>query len=137
MFPNIPSPTISPDVQKQLDQNYKNRQIEINASKIQLGSTAEQVAIHLYNEIQRYQAKLPDTEDVAMMLVQFNQSITIFVKEIGYSGYNLVCFHGEDTEGKPMELIQHVQQLNFLLMVVPKPEPEKPKRQIGFVGQVD
>lgn len=137
MSPNMPSSSISPDVQKQLDQNYKNRQIEINASKIQLGSTAEQVAIHLYNEIQRYQANLPDTEDVAMMLVQFNQSITIFVKGIGYSGYNLVCFHGEDTEGKPMELIQHVQQLNFLLMVVPKPEPEKPKRTIGFVGQVD
>lgn len=137
MFPNIPVPTISPDVQKQLDQNYKNRQIEINASKIQLGSTAEQVAIHLYNEIQRYQTNLSNEEDVAMMLVQFNQSITIFVKGIGYSGYNLVCFHGEDTEGKPMELIQHVQQLNFLLMVVPKPEPEKPKRQIGFVGQVD
>ena len=137
MFPDISSPLISPDVQRQLDQNYKNRQIEINASKIQLGSTAEQVATHLYNEIQRYQASLPDTEDVAMMLVQFNQSITIFVKGIGYSGYNLVCFHGEDTEGKPMELIQHVQQLNFLLMVVPKPEPEKPKWTIGFVGQVD
>ena len=72
-----------------------------------------------------------------MMLVQFGQSTTILVKGIGYSGYNLVCFHGEDTEGKPLELIQHVQQLNFLLTVVPKPVPEVPKRQIGFVGQVD
>ena len=93
--------------------------------------------MHLYNEIQRYQTNLPDEEDVAMMLVQFGQSTTILVKGIGYSGYNLVCFHGEDTEGKPLELIQHVQQLNFLLTVVPKPVPEVPKRQIGFVGQVD
>lgn len=134
---NLPSFMPSPDVQRQLDQAQKNRQIEVNASKIQLGSTAEQVALHLYNEIQRYQANLPDTEDVAMQLVQFNQSITIMVKGIGYSGYNLVCFHGEDKDGKPLELIQHVQQLNFLLMVVPKPEPEEPKRQIGFVGQVN
>ena len=59
------------------------------------------------------------------------------VKEIGYIGYNLVCFHGEDTSGKPLELIQHVQQLNFLLMVVPKPEIEIPKRKIGFVGSVE
>lgn len=130
-------PIISPSVQRQIDQAQKNRQIEIDASKIQLGSTAEQVAINLYNEIQRYQANLPDTEDVAMMLTQFNDSIQILVKGIGYSGYNLVCFHGEDKDGKPLELIQHVQQLNFLLMVVPKPEPEAPKRQIGFVGQVD
>lgn len=26
---------------------------------------------------------------------------TILVKEIGYSGYNLICFYGEDTNGKP------------------------------------
>ncbi|WP_367566114.1 DUF6173 family protein [Butyribacter intestini] len=53
---------------------------------------------------------------------------------MGYIGYNLVCFHGEDTSGKSLELIQHVQQLNFLLMVVPKLEIEAPNRQIGFVG---
>lgn len=72
-----------------------------------------------------------------MSVVQFNQSITILVKEIGYIGYNLVCFHGEDTSGKPLELVQHVQQLNFLLMVVSKPEPEAPKRKIGFAGSVE
>lgn len=129
--------TIPASIQKQVDQNYKNRQIEVNASKIQVGSTAEQVAMHLYNEVQRYQASLPDDQDVAMMLTQFNESVQVLVKGIGYSGYNLVCFHGEDNNGKPLELIQHVQQLNFLLTVVSKPEPETPKRQIGFVGQVD
>ena len=128
---------ISPEVKQQLQQNQVNRQIEINASKMQFDSRAEQVAYYLYEEIRDYQNNLPDTEDVAMSIVQFNQSITIFVKEIGYIGYNLVCFHGEDTSGKPLELIQHVQQLNFLLMVVPKPEIEAPNRQIGFVGQVE
>ena len=128
---------ISPEIQKQMQRDYDNRQIEINASKIQFDSRAEQVSYYLYKEIRDYQNKLSDTEDVAMSIVQFNQSITILVKEIGYIGYNLVCFHGEDTAGKPLELIQHVQQLNFLLMVVPKPEPEVPKRQIGFVGSVE
>lgn len=128
---------ISPEVKRQMQQNQANRQIEINASKMQFDSRAEQVAYYLYEEIRDYQNNLPDTEDVAMSIVQFNQSITILVKEIGYIGYNLVCFHGEDTSGKPLELIQHVQQLNFLLMVVPKPEIEAPNRQIGFVGQVE
>lgn len=128
---------ISPELRKQMQKNYDNRQIEINASKMQLDSRAEQVAYYLYEEIRDYQNKLPDTEDVAMSIVQFNQTITILVKEIGYIGYNLVCFHGEDTSGKPLELIQHVQQLNFLLMVVSKPEPEVPKRTIGFVGSAE
>ena len=117
--------------------DYNDRQKEINASKMQFDNRAEQVAYYLYEEIRDYQNKLPDTEDVAMSVVQFNQSITILVKEIGYIGYNLVCFHGEETSGKPLGLIQHVQQLNFLLMVVPKPEPRVPKRQIGFVGSVE
>ena len=125
------------DIQDQLNKVVKNREIEINASKIQVYSTAEQTARNLYAEILRYQANLPEDEDVAMMLVQFNETTTILVKDIGYSGYNLVCFHGEDIEGKPMELIQHVQQLNFLLTVVPKPKPEAPKRKIGFVSQFD
>lgn len=120
-----------------MEEANRNRQIEISASKIQINSTAEHVARNLYNEIIKYQNNLLNAEDVAMMLVQFNQSFTILVKGIGYSGYNLVCFHGEDNNGKPIELIQHVQQLNFLLTVVQNPEPEAPKRKIGFVGQVD
>lgn len=128
---------MSPEVRKQMQKNYNDRQIEINTSKMQFDSRAEQVAFYLYEEIRNYQNKLPDTEDVAMSIVQFNQSITILVKEIGYIGYNLVCFHGEDTSGKPLKLIQHVQQLNFLLMVVPKPEIEVPKRKIGFASSVE
>ena len=42
-------------------------------------------------------------------------------------------FGGKDSEGKPLELIQHILQLNFLLTVVPKPELEMEKRKIGFV----
>ena len=128
---------ISPEIRKQLQNNYNNRQIEINASKIQFDSRAEQVARYLYTEVKNFQNKLPDTEDVAISIVQFNQSTTILIREIGYIGYNLVCFHGEDTSGKPLELIQYVQQLNFLLMIVPKSEPEIPKRQIGFVGSIE
>ena len=40
---------------------------------MQLDSRAEQVAYYLYEEIRDYQNKLPDTEDVAMSIVQFNQ----------------------------------------------------------------
>lgn len=72
---------ISPEVKRQMQQNQANRQIEINASKMQLDSSAEQVAYYLYEEIRDYQNKLPDTEDVAMSIVQFNQSITILLKK--------------------------------------------------------
>lgn len=133
---NVPDP-ISLSVQHQLHERAKSTQTMVNAAMIQEGSTAKQVAINLYEEIVKYQESLPDTEDVIMMLVQFGQTYTIRVTNIGYSGYTLVCFHGEDIDGKPLELIQHISQLNFLLQVQPKEKPEVPKRKIGFVGEID
>ncbi|WP_415825469.1 DUF6173 family protein [Enterocloster bolteae] len=35
----------------------------------------------------------------------------------GCIGYNLIRFGGKDNSGKPLELIQHVSQLDFLLTV--------------------
>ena len=98
------------------------KQKMINAATIQEQSIAEIVAENIYRELLNYQASLSDTEDVAMSIVQFNESITILVDSIGYIGYNLIRFLGKDNLGKPLELIQHISQLNFLLMVVPKPE---------------
>lgn len=132
-IPTVPSAS----VQRTLDNTANNRQIQVDASKIQLGSTAECVAKLLYHQILDYQDNLPETDDVALKVVQFNQSTTIIVDDIGYIGYNLVCFYGKDNSGKPLELIQHIHQLNFLLTVCPKPVPDEPKRKIGFRSQAE
>ena len=123
---------IPPSVTQQLQENHKKRELLIDATKIQLDSTAEQVAKYIYNEVINYQQNLPDQNDVALRIVQFNQSTIILVDSIGYIGYNLVKFVGKDNLGNPLELIQHISQLNFLLMVEQKPVPTAPKRQIGF-----
>lgn len=116
-----------------IQKSSSDKQKMVNAAVIQEGSTAQIVSENLYQEIINYQSRLSDTEDVAMSIVKFNESITLLVDSIGYIGYNLVRFGGKDNSGKPLELIQHVSQLNFLLMVVQKPGPEVPKRKIGFV----
>lgn len=95
-------------------------------------SKAETIARYLYDEIIRYQQSLPDSEDVVMMIVQFNDRFMLRVEQIGYAGCNLVMFLGTDMSGKPLKLIQHISQLNFLLQVEPKKIPDAPKRQIGF-----
>ena len=120
-----------------IQKSNSDKQKMVNAAVIQEGSTAQIVAENLYQEILNYQANLSNIEDVAMSIVKFNESITLLVDSIGYIGYNLVRFGGKDSSDKPLELIQHISQLNFLLTVVPKPEPEVPKRQIGFVSQND
>ena len=116
-----------------IQKSNENKQKMVNAATIQEGSTAQIVAENLYQEIVNYQSSLSNSEDVVMSIVQFNETVTILVDSIGYIGYNLVRFGGKDSSGKPVELIQHISQLNFLLTVVPKSEPETPKRKIGFV----
>lgn len=128
---NIPA-----GVTEQLQARNNEREILVNASFIQTESTAEKVAENIYKAVIAYQNSLPDPNDVALKVVQFNESTIIMVDSIGYIGYNLVKFVGQDNSGNPVELIQHVSQLNFLLMVVPKPVPTDPKRPIGFQASV-
>ena len=127
---NFPQP--SPERQRILQQNYQDKQKMAEAAKIQADGNAEQIAYYLLAEAREFQANLPDAEDVAMALVNFGQFTTLLVESIGNIGYNLVRFSGKDSNGKPMELIQHVSQIDFYLTVVPKETPETPKRKIGF-----
>lgn len=124
-------------LQNDVEKAYIERQKLVDAAEITKASVAEAVARRLYSAVIAYQQSLPDEEDVAVQLVQFNHATTICVERIGYIGVNLIVFWGKDPAGKPIELIQHVNQLSFLLMVVPKPEPELPKRQIGFCANYD
>lgn len=107
----------------------------VDMAELQKNSIAEVVAANLYKIVTDYQNELSETQDVAMNIVSFNATTIIIVESIGYIGYNLILFSGKDSYGKPLKLVQHVSQLNFLLTTVPKPDPEAPKRKIGFVCQ--
>lgn len=111
-----------------------SKQKTINMATIQEGSVAEIVAQNIFEEVIKFQSSLTEKEDVALSIVQFGMSTTILVDSIGYIGYNLIRFGGKDSSGKPLELIQHVSQLNFLLTIAPKVEKDIPKRKIGFVA---
>ena len=86
----------------------------------------------LQKYITNFEKSLDAEHEVGIMLTNFGQSITMQVVEIGYEKSVLLVFKGY-VNGALCTLIQHVSQLNFLLMSVPK-EPDRPKRVIGFVA---
>ncbi len=131
----MPSPIghSSPNLDRIMDQMAEQDFNEHMANEIVAKSTAKAAAFTIYKEMSKFQSELDDTHDVAVSLVQFGGSITVLVDKIGYSGYNLVVFYGTDTSGNKVELIQHINQLSFILVAYPK-EAEVQKRQIGFVG---
>lgn len=118
-----------------LNKIYEDKQKTVRAAEMALSNSAEAISQKLFEAIRAYQQLLPDKDDVALQVVTFGSNTSILVERIGYIGSNLVVFGGKDSSGKPLELIQHINQLSFLMMVAPKPSVEAPRRQIGFAGE--
>ena len=85
----------------------------------------------LQKYIEEYQASLDDEHEVGLLLTNFGQSILMQVCEVSYEHSVLLIFKGY-VNGKYSTLIQHINQLNFLITSVEK-EPDRPKRKIVFV----
>jgi len=82
--------------------------------------------------INEFNEKLNQSEEVGIRLVSFGQTVTFSVEDIGYWDPNLIRFYGRLEDGSPVQLIQHVTQISFLLMAIKRKDPNKPKQKIGF-----
>ena len=82
-------------------------------------------------QIEEFQADLSDDVDVCVALASFGTSMIMQVTDIGYQNPDLLYFYGY-INGNQTQLIQHISQLNFVLMAVKKEKPERPPRRIGF-----
>lgn len=93
---------------------------------------AESMYNRLCIQIKDFQNTLDATQEVGASLVSFNPNYVFHIIEIGYHGRDMVIFYGEDNDGKKMTLLQHVSQLNVLLIALPSVDISKPARRIGF-----
>ena len=82
-------------------------------------------------EVEAFQAELDDDTDVCVLLASFGTSMVMHVTGMNYQNPDMLYFYGY-INGNKTQLIQHMSQLNFVLMAVKKDEPERPARRIGF-----
>ncbi len=94
---------------------------------------ASNLAKQLHLEMQKFDDSLDTEHEVGVKLVSFGENITFYVSDISYCDPSLIMFHGFTNNGEPVKLIQNVSQISFVLIVLPKLEPEKPKQTIGFI----
>ena len=85
----------------------------------------------LKEEIEAFQRNLSEDLDVCVQLASFGTNILMQVTDIGYQNPDLLYFYGY-VNGNDAQLIQHMSQLNFMLMAVKREDPAKPPRRIGF-----
>ena len=86
----------------------------------------------IMERIKEFEDELDNDHEVGIQLASFGQSINLAVTEIGYSNPSTLVFYGYVGDQRAT-LIQHMSQLNFLLLAMKKTDPEKPPRRIGFV----
>lgn len=89
----------------------------------------------LKHYIQGFEQSLDNEHEVGLMMTNFGQSVLMHVTQITYENPVLMVFKGF-VEGKEATLIQHINQLNFLLTSV-EIEPAQTKRTIGFSEGAD
>lgn len=88
----------------------------------------------MYERIARsiidFEKKLDPTEEVGARLINFGANEVISVDGVGFWGTDLIIFYGRNRSGHRVELLQHITQVNVLLVAVPATEPAK---RIGFL----
>ena len=97
-----------------------------------LAQSAEGLLLRLAESIKEFEARLDPDVEVGISLASFGQTITIHVKAIGCIDPNLIVVEGLTAASEPVQLVQHMSQLSFLLMRVPRLAPETPRQPIGF-----
>ncbi|EPN50151.1 hypothetical protein A241_18648 [Pseudomonas syringae pv. actinidiae ICMP 19094] len=91
----------------------------------------------LLDWINTFHRELEDEYEVGGQLVTFGGEVTFSFTDLTYWNPSLIGFYGNKPDGSPVKLIQHVSQINVLLVRQRRARPEEPKRPIGFASWED
>ena len=86
-------------------------------------------------QIRLFESELDADHDVGIRLVNFGSEITFQVTDIGSVEPDLIIFTGKTPAGAPVRLLQHRNQIDFLLTTLERADPDQPKRPVGFHHQ--
>jgi len=95
-------------------------------------SPAEWAYERLILYLRNFEEQLDGDQELAMGYAGGEAGV-LRIEGIGYFDPDIVTFYGRDDDGRRMQIIQHVTQLNVALIAVPKDTNEaEPARRIGF-----
>jgi len=92
---------------------------------------ASSAHVRLIAAIAEFEAGLDDTQEVALGLAGGSAGV-LQIEALGWIEPDLLTFDGIDAEGIRTRMIQHVTQLNVLLVALPREDEEGAPRRIGF-----
>ena len=100
---------------------------ESNAKKSPAQWAYERIILY----IQNFEKQLDNEHEVGMGLAGGGAGV-IKIEGLGYYDPDIVTYYGTNEAGAKMQLIQHVSQLNVMLMASPKHIDQAEPNRIGF-----
>ena len=102
-------------------------------AKHKINNPVIQIEDSIIRHVKDFESNLNDEQEVMILAAAFGSSVTFYVSSIEFNKPNLIIFHGTTETGGSTRLIQHCNQLNFLLQAVPKHDPDEKRTPIGFI----
>ena len=102
-----------------------------NGRQLKQKSPVEWAYERIVMYIQQFEETLNRDEEVGMSFTGGDLG-TLRIQGMGYFAPDLITFYGEETNGTKMQLIQHISQLNVMLVSSPKADEAKEPNRIGF-----
>ena len=119
-------------VQVEKDGSVKKETQSVKGSKpLSQKSPAELAYERIVMYIQNFEKTLDAEHEVGMGFAGSDAG-SLKIQGMGYFAPDMVTFYGNDMDGNKMQLVQHVSQLNVMLVAEPKAEPEQEPVRIGF-----
>jgi hypothetical protein len=117
---------------KQAKHRTEVEEATLALAQIQKAGMASGLCARIAKAIERFDATLKRDEEVGMRLLTSGQAITFHFEAMDFFNPSLLIFKGTTDDGERIELVQHVSQLSFLLVALPRKNPDQPRRRFGF-----
>lgn len=109
----------APDIFKAITQ-VPVRLPSLDYESIRPPNMAEYAVKAIHDEIADFEACLDSDHEVGMPVVGGPAGLCVHVREIYCFGTDKLVFVGLSSSGHPVRLVQHLSQLNFLMVSAPK-----------------
>lgn len=101
-------------------------------SDLPIGYFAKQTCEQIIQIINDFEEPLMVEEQVGIRLTTFGNQ-TFSIDSVSFRNPDIIIFSGTFQTGEPVQLVQHVTQVNLLLVAVKrKDDTSKPRRKLGF-----
>ena len=94
-----------------------------------LASLYHQLLVKRFNQ---FNLALDDNHETGIKVFNGGQNLQFHLTGIMHADPSLISFQGVTVQGSPIEVLQHVSQVNIILVTLPRLNMDKPKQVFEF-----